>query len=162
MTHEPYFYRKLYQTKFRDDDTKTFNIFGVPIDNTKITRKVQFHPAVPVVKYHQKTYNSCCLISLASDFHCINDNRAVPELVNIIEESLTIQKENCKNRIHFANAIMTNRIKIKGEQNLIYNLTIWNKNDAFDILNDISEDVNLVQLMESLGNVSRAIIIVWH
>ena len=30
------------------------------------------------------------------------------------------------------------------------------------ILNDISEDVTLVQLMESLGNVSRAIIIVWN
>ena len=57
---------------------------------------------------------------------------------------------------------MINRRKVKREHNLRYNLTIWNKNDAFDILNDISEDVNLVQLMESLGNVSRAIIIVWH
>ena len=35
-----------------------------------------------------------------------------------------------KNRIYFANAIMSNRIKIKIEQNLRYNLTIWKKNDA--------------------------------
>ena len=54
-----------------------------------------------------------------------------------------------KNRIYFANVIMSNRRKIKGEQNLRYNLTIWKKNDAFDILNDISENVTLVQLMDS-------------
>ena len=34
---------------------------------------------------------------------------------------------------------MTNRIKIEGEKNLRYNLKIWKKNDAFDILNDINE-----------------------
>ena len=43
---------------------------------------------------------------------------------------------------------MKNRIKIKVEQNLQYNLTIWKKNDDYDILNDISEDVNLVQAMD--------------
>ena len=55
---------------------------------------------------------------------------------------------------------MSNRRKIKGEQNLRYNLTIWSENDAFDILDDISENVTLVQLMGSLGNVNRDIIIV--
>ena len=94
MTHEPYLYRELYQTKFRSDDTKTFQIFGVPIGNAKITRKLQFHPAAPVIKYHQKKYNSSYLSSLASAFHFINDNRSVPALVNIIEESLTLEKEN--------------------------------------------------------------------
>ena len=49
---------KLYQNKFRGDDTKTYQLFGVPIDNTKITRKLQFHPAEPMIKYHQKTSNS--------------------------------------------------------------------------------------------------------
>ena len=57
---------------------------------------------------------------------------------------------------------MTNREKIKGEQNLIYNMTIWKENDAFDILKDISENVTLVQLMESVGNVNHAISIVGH
>ena len=41
---------------------------------------------------------------------------------------------------------MSNRGKIKGKQNLRYNMTIWSKNDAFDILNDISENVILVKL----------------
>ena len=40
MTYEPDFYKELYQTKFRGDDTKKIQIFGVPIGNTKITRKV--------------------------------------------------------------------------------------------------------------------------
>ena len=90
-------------------------MFGVPIGNAKITRKVQFHPAAPVIKYHQNTYNSSYLISLASAFHYINENRAITALVNIIEESLTLEKENSKNIIHFANTIMSNRRKIKGQ-----------------------------------------------
>ena len=52
----------MYQNKFRGDDTQTFQIFGVPIGNAKITRKVQFHLAAPVMKYHQKTSNSCFLV----------------------------------------------------------------------------------------------------
>ena len=55
---------------------------------------------------------------------------------------------------------MKNRREIKGEKNLQYNLTIQKKNDDFDILNDISEDVTQVQLMDSLGNVNRAISVV--
>ena len=62
--------------------------------------------------------------------------------------------------INFDNAIVSKRWKIKGEQNLIYNLAIWRKYDAFDILNKISESVTLVQLMDSLGNLNHAIIIV--
>ena len=75
---------------------------------------------------------------------------------------MILERENGKNIIHCANAIMSNRRKTKGEKNLIYNITIWNKNDAFDILNDISENVTLVQLMDSLGNVNLSIIIVGH
>ena len=57
---------------------------------------------------------------------------AVTVLVNRIEESFTLQTRKFKTRIHFANYIMKNRRKIKGEQNLQYNLTIWNKNDDFE------------------------------
>ena len=55
---------------------------------------------------------------------------------------------------------MKNGRKIKGEKNLIYNLTIWKNNDFFDILNDICKSITSVQLMESLGNVNHAISIV--
>ena len=67
-----------------------------------------------------------------------------------------------KSRIRFSNTIIKSRRKIKVEQNLQYNLTIWNKNDAFDILNDISEDITLVQLMESPENVNHNISIVGY
>ena len=36
------------------------------------------------------------------------------------------------------------------------------ENDAFDVLNDISANFTLVQLMESLGNVNHAISILGH
>ena len=39
----------------------------------------------------------------------MGDNRAIPALVYIIEESLTLEKVKFKNIIHFANAIMSNR-----------------------------------------------------
>ena len=52
---------------------------------------------------------------------------------------------------------MKNRRKIKGEQNLQYILIIRKKNDDFDILNDISGDVSLVQFMDSLVNVNHSI-----
>ena len=55
---------------------------------------------------------------------------------------------------------MKNRRKIKGDQNLQYNMMIWKKIDTFDILNYISADVTLVKLMELLGNVNHAISIV--
>ena len=35
MKCEPDFYRELYQTKFRRDDTEKFQIFGVQIGNAK-------------------------------------------------------------------------------------------------------------------------------
>ena len=46
---------------------------------------------------------------------------------------------------------------LKYEQHLIYNLKIWNKKVAFDIINYISENVTLAQLMEKLVNVNHAI-----
>ena len=155
MTREPDFYKNFIK-KFRGDDTKKYQIFGVPVGNAK-KKKIQFHPAAPVINYHQKSYNSCCLSSLSSAFHVIVNGWAVTALVNLIEESLTLQTETFRNMIHFANDIMKNRMKIKGEQNLIYNLKGFQKNNAFDILKNISEYVNLVQLMESLGNMNHTI-----
>ena len=57
---------------------------------------------------------------------------------------------------------MTNIREIKGEHNLRYNLRVCQKNDTFNILNNISKYVTLVQLIESLGNVNHAISIVWY
>ena len=100
--------------------------------------------------------------SLESAFHSIGDNSSVTSLVNRTEESLKIQIDKFTNRIHFSDAIMTNIANIKSEQRLRYNVKVWHKNDDFDILNNISEYVTLVKLMESLGNVNNYISIVGY
>ena len=41
------------------------------------------------------------------------------------------------------------------EQNLRYNLKEWKKKGSFDILNDVSENVALVQLLDTLGHVNN-------
>ena len=82
--------KELYQKYFGVDNTKTNQLFAVSIGDAKITDKIQFHPAAPVINNHENSSNSCCLSSLVSSFHSINDNRAVPALVNYIEESLTL------------------------------------------------------------------------
>ena len=55
---------------------------------------------------------------------------------------------------------MKDKLRQKGKRNLICNLNKWKKKGAFDILNDISENVTLVQLMDTLVNVNHDIIIV--
>ena len=67
---------------------------------------------------------------LTSAFHRICENKASTYLTNHIEESITFQSNIFRNRI---------------------------KKVHFDILNDISENVTLVKLMESIGNVNHDI-----
>ena len=74
----------------------------------------------------------------------------------------TLKTDIFNSIIHFANHIIKNRRKIKYEQTLHYNLKIWKKNNDFDILNNISEDVPLVKLIDSLGNVRHAVIVVGY
>ena len=83
-------------------------------------------------------------------------------LANHIEESLIIQTHKFSNIIHFVNDIMTNRMHIKVEQHLRYNLNIWNKKGDFDILNYIREYFTLVQEIDTLVNVNRTISIVCY
>ena len=100
-----------------------------------------FWTAAPVLKYHQKTSNSIFLGSLASAFHSIGHKRSVPAILNFIEESLTLQTNKFRNRIHFSNNIMTNIMHIIGEQRLKYNLNLLHKKDVFEILKNVSEYV---------------------
>ena len=67
-TCEPDFYKKLYQIHDDTEDTNTFKIFQVPIGSSKCVETFKFHNNAPILKYCQKSLNSCCFISLASDF----------------------------------------------------------------------------------------------
>ena len=55
---------------------------------------------------------------------------------------------------------MQNRKRNKGEQKLYYNQEKNKKKGEYDIFNDITTNVTLVQLMDSLGNNNHAISVV--
>ena len=69
-------------------------------------------------------------------------------------------KSEVGNRIHFANDIMLNNKRNKGEARVHYKLIKYKKKGDYKILEDISANVTLVQLMYSLGNVNHAISVV--
>ena len=66
------------------------------------------------------------------------------------------------NRIDFANAILKNRKIIKGEPKVHYGLMKYKQTGSYKNFKDISENVTLVQLMDSLGNVNHAISVVGY
>ena len=69
-------------------------------------------------------------------------------------------KSEVGNRIHFATDIMQSKKRNKGKTRVHYSLMKYKKKGEYDILENISENVTLVQLMDSLGNVNLAISVV--
>ena len=74
-----------------------------------------------------------------------------------IKESLKSEVGNC---IDFSNDILKNNQINKGETKVHYNLIKYKKKGIYKILEDISEHVTLVQLMDALVNVNHAISVV--
>ena len=74
-----------------------------------------------------------------------------------IEESLNSEVGNL---IDYANDILKNKRRNEGEVRVHYNLIKYNKMHEYNILEDISENFTLVQLMDSLVNVNHAISVV--
>ena len=94
---------------------------------------------------------------LASVFHSICKKKAATDLESCIEKPLTLQTNIFRNRLGFANDAMKDKWCQICENHLRYNRDKWKKKGDFDILNKISENVILVQLMDNLGNVNHAI-----
>ena len=69
-------------------------------------------------------------------------------------------KSEVGNRIYFANDFLKNKKRNVGEARVHYNLIKYKKMNEYKVLEDISENVTLVQLMYSLGNVNHAISVV--
>ena len=138
-------------------EMETYQFFLVPIGNAKITEEIDFHPRAPVLKYHQESSNSCCLSSLVSDFHSIGKKRLQLPSKTAFNNHLHLSKISFTNIIEFANAMMKDKFRHKGEQNLRYNKKKWVKKVTFDILNEKSDNVTSVQLMEYLGNENHSI-----
>ena len=66
------------------------------------------------------------------------------------------------NRIDFVDDILKNEKKLKGEPKVHYRLIKYKNKGPYDILKYISQHINLVQLMDSLGNVKHAISVVGY
>ena len=111
----------------------------------------------PILSYFQKTLNSCCFSSLSSAFASIKHFKAENAISMLIKESL---KSEVGNHIHFVNEIMINNKINKGEARVHYKLIKYKKKGDYKILEDISSNVTLVQLMDSLENVNHAISVV--
>ena len=80
-TREPDFYKKLFQIHANTQDKNRFKSFQVPIVNSKCVETSKFHNDAPILKYCQKSLNSCCFSSLASDFASIKKSM-LPMLYN--------------------------------------------------------------------------------
>ena len=74
-----------------------------------------------------------------------------------IEESL---KSEVGNHIDFTNDILKDQKINKGEPKVHYNMMKYNKMREYNFLEDISANVTLVQLMDSLVNVNHDISVV--
>ena len=83
--------------------------------------------------------------SLASEFSSTNHNKSEDDISLRIEESLESEVGNC---IDFANVILKNEKKLKGEPRVYYILRKYKKKGSYDILTSISENVTLIQLMD--------------
>ena len=59
--------------------------------------------------------------------------------------------------INFTNSIVLDKARNKGEKHIRYKLEKWNKMSIFDVLDNISKHVTLMQLMYSLGNVNHSV-----
>ena len=67
--------------------------------------KIKFYIDYSMLKYRQKSLNSCSFSSLASAFSIIKQTKAYNDISLCIKESL---KSKVGNRIDFANAILKN------------------------------------------------------
>ena len=86
---------------------------------------LNFQNDAPMLKYCQKSLNSCYFSSLESDFTSIKQTKAANDISLRIEEYLNGELGN---RIDIANDILKNETKLKANQEFIIsrrNMEIW-------------------------------------
>ena len=123
--------KKLFQSHDNDQETNTFKFFQVPIRNAKVVKSFVFHKDAPILNFCQKTLNGCCFSGLASAFASNKHFKADNAISIRIKESL---KSKVGNRIDFANEIMLNRKRNKGEARVHYKLIKFKKMGDYKIL----------------------------
>ena len=127
--------RNFFKNHEKEQETDSFRIFQVPIGNAKVVLSFVFHEDAPILSYRQKSLNSCCYSSLASDFASINHFKAAADISLRIKEPL---KSEVGNLIHFATDITKKNKKNKVETKVHYSLMKYKKKGEYDILENIS------------------------
>ena len=94
-----------------------------------------------------------------SAFASINHNNSANAISLRIKEYL---KSEAVNRIDFANDILKNNKRNIGEAKVYCKMIKYKKKGLYKYLEDISENVTLVQFMDSLGNVNHDISVVGY
>ena len=91
----------------------------------------KFKNDAPILKYFQRSLNSCCFSSLASAFSSINHNKAANVISLRIKESL---ESELGNKIDFANDILKNKKRNKGEPKVNYDLIKYKQKGTHKLL----------------------------
>ena len=58
-THKPDFYKKMFQSHGNAQDKNRYKSFKFPIGNSKFVEMFKFHNDAPILKYCQKSLDSC-------------------------------------------------------------------------------------------------------
>ena len=156
-TRYPDFFKNIYKKHIPRKPEIIWITFFVPIGSSKEPIKFEIYLDSPTLEYQHNDWNGCCYGSLASDFVLSEDLVFAKEIKMQINKSLSYTFHEYIDRIIFSNEIMVDKERNKGEHRLRYKSELWNKIGSFDIMNDISEHVTLVKLMNSLGNLDHAV-----
>ena len=105
---------------------------------------MKFHIDSPMLKYRQNASNSCRLIRLNPAFESINKIKSTNDISKRIEASLTSQV-SFRYFIDSENDVLKIQKIVKGKQKLYYNMKKYTHKGSFNILNNISEHITLVQ-----------------
>ena len=142
----------MFQSHDNKQDTNIFKIFQVLIGNSKCVEIFKFYNDAPMLKYRQKSLNSYCFSILASEFDIIEETRDTNAIPLRIEEFVLILE------------MLTGKTKkkLKGKPRVYYSPRKYKNMGSYDIMTDISEHINIFQLMDYLGNANHDISVIGY
>ena len=154
MTREPKFFKEL----FVESDNATV-LFDVPVGAQRQHKEVEFPPDAIYIKYQQRDQSTCCFASLASAFHAIGDQSVELAVSSRIQTSLEVVPSEYPTRMDYAKDVMNSHKSTRshGEPRLKYRVeeyTVW---DNYDLFQNVSNHVTLVQMQDTSGSLSHCI-----
>ena len=132
----------------------------MPVGALKTPVNVKYSENFPVLKYWQHDHSTCIFTIIYCGFGVSRKSVAEYDIVKRIDEPLNLIKTACLARIRFAKYVMTDKAWKKVTHILKNSFKQWNNIRKFDILNNISEYITLVQLKYFIVNVNHSVSVV--